>query len=510
MNTSGEKIKSLFFFLSLCFATQFVFAQKEYKTFFHANGRISSEGYWLNNQPEGFWKTYNEKGVLIASGNRKSGQLDSTWKFFDDKGRIQREIQYANGKKNGWEVEYDTLGQKVWAMQYLANIKQGKREEYYSSGKLHWSIPFEGNKENGKAKEFAEDGTLIGITKYTLGFVNSVERFNRYNKSGQREGLWKEFFPESDFILKDGIWSNGKKNGLFQFYDKKGIVIRTELYENDVLITDDGGKGNLTFKVDTLSDGLIARGGYSGNKKQGIFHVERSTGERVTNQVFQQGVKVAEGLLDADGMRQGIWTEFFFTGEIKAKGEYQDNERVGAWLYFDKQGNTELQGNYWKGKPDGEWLWYYEPNKLHRREHFSRGKLEGEYIEWDTAGIVIVEGAYSDDVKNGLWKYQMNDHLEIGEYVDGEKNGPWKWFYFNTDEPAFEGEFNLGTPVGKHRLWYQNGLLMEKGQYEGGLREGDWTYYSETGVLKMTVTYKQGDIFKIDGVKLLPKGADLE
>ena len=66
---------------------------------------------------------------------------------------------------------------------------------------------------------------MICITKYTLGFVNSVERFNRYNKIGQKEGVWKEFFPESDFVLKDGIWSNGKRNGLFQFYDNLGQAV---------------------------------------------------------------------------------------------------------------------------------------------------------------------------------------------------------------------------------------------------------------------------------------------
>ena len=505
MNTNGEKINSFFFLMLFIVASKMVFGQLEYKTFYHPNGIVSSEGYWSNNQPEGFWKTYNTVGVLIASGNRKGGLLDSTWKFFDDKGRIEKEIGYREGKKNGWEIEFDTLGVRVTAMQYLENVKQGIREEYYSSGKLHWRIPFEGNKEQGKAKEFSEDGTLIGITKYTLGFVNSVERFNRYNKNGQREGLWKDFFPESDFVLKDGIWSNGKKNGLFQFYDKKGIVIRNELYDNDVLITDNGGVGSLTFKIDTLEGGNLLRGGYTGSLKQGIFHVERPSGERIVNQVYQQGVKVAEGLLDADGMRQGVWKEFFLSGELKAQGEYKDNERIGPWIYFSREGQSELLGSYWKGKPDGEWLWYYEKDKLHRREHFSRGKLEGQYVEWDTAGVVIIEGTYSQDVKNGPWKFQMNDHLEIGEYLDGERNGVWKWYYYNTDQPAFESEFNLGVPSGKHKMWYINGVMMEKGQYEGGLRSGDWSYFSDSGLLKMTVTYKNGEIFKVDGVRILPK-----
>jgi antitoxin component YwqK of YwqJK toxin-antitoxin module len=442
---------------------------------------MSSEGWFVNGQPDGFWKTYSESGILISSGKRSNGVIDSTWKFFDAKGRIEKEINYAGGKKNGMESIYDSLGIKLESTTYLNNQKEGIKTLYYSNGKIHWVIPFVANKEEGKAKEYSSEGMLMGITKYTLGFISSVERFNRYNRNGEKEGIWKEFFPESELVFREGNYSSGKRNGLFQYYDKKGIVIRTETYENDVLVTDDGGAGNLTFKVDTVSEGVIARGGYAGNQRQGVFHVEHVSGEKIINQVYQMGKKVAEGKLDNEGMRQGIWKEYFLSGELKAEGEYKDNQRVGEWKYFDNR-------------------------EVHRRESFSRGKLDGEYTEWDTAGTVILQGNYSDGLKVGIWKYQLNDHLEEGEYLDGEKNGVWKWYYFNTDQPAFEGEFNLGIPRGKHRMWYPNGNLMEKGDYEGGLREGDWIYYNELGEQRLVVTYQAGEMVKVDGVKVLPKG----
>ena len=501
-----KMIFKFFVLLIFLFPAHHVLGQKEYKKFYHTNGVLSSEGWFVNGQPDGFWKTYNEKGILISSGKRSNGVIDSTWKFFDKAGRIEKEINYALGKKSGLEILFDSTGMKLESTHYLNNQREGLKTLYYRSGKMHWLIPFVANKEEGKAKECADDGTLIGITKYTLGFVSSVERFNRYNRNGEKEGIWKEFFPESELVFREGNFSSGKRNGLFQYYDKKGIVIRTEMYDNDVLVTDDGGQGNLIFKVDTVSSGVIARGGYSGNVKQGVFHVERTSGEKITNQVYQMGKMVAEGNLDNDGMRQGIWKEYFLSGELKAQGEYKDNERVGEWKYFDLEGRTELIGKYWKGIPDGEWTWFYDPNNIHRKESFSRGKLDGEYTEWDTAGVVILQGTYSDGLKVGPWKYQLNDHLEIGEYLDGEKNGLWKWYYFNTDQPAFEGEFNLGIPRGKHRMWFPNGHLMEKGDYESGLREGDWIYYNEIGEQRLVVTYKAGEITKVDGVKILPKG----
>ncbi len=494
------------FFLFLGFAPLFSFSQKEYKKFYHKNGVMSSEGWFVNGQPDGFWRTYNENGILISSGKRSNGVIDSTWKFFDTKGRIEKEINYAGGKKNGMESIYDSLGIKLESTTYLNNQKEGIKTMYYSNGKIHWVIPFAANKEEGKAKEYSSEGMLIGITKYTLGFISSVDRFNRYNRNGEKEGIWKEFFPESELVFREGNYSSGKRNGLFQYYDKKGIVIRTESYENDVLVTDDGGAGNLTFKVDTVSEGVIARGAYSGNQRQGVFHVEHVSGEKIINRVYQMGKKVAEGKFDNEGMRQGVWKEYFLSGELKAEGEYKDNQRVGEWKYFEVSGKVELIGKYWNGVPDGEWTWYYDNREVHRRESFSRGKLDGEYIECDTVGTVILQGNYSDGLKVGIWKYQLNDHLEEGEYLDGEKNGVWKWYYFNTDEPAFEGEFNLGIPGGKHRMWYPNGNLMEKGEYEGGLREGNWIYYNELGEQRLVVTYQAGEIVKVDGVKVLPKG----
>ena len=500
---NGVKRKFLLFFLLF---SSWLSAQREYKTFYHPNGKKSSEGYWVNNQPDGLWKTYAENGTLISVGNRKSGQLDSTWKFFDAKGRLERTIDFKEGKKNGWQQEYDSLGVLRESIPFIQNLKQGIKKMYYPDGKIHWLIPFNENKEDGKAKEYASDGRWIGITKYSMGFITGVDRFNKLDMNGQREGIWRDFYPETEAVLKDGIWSAGKKNGLFQYYDRKGIVIRTETYENDILVTDNGEAGNLTFKEEVQQDGSIVRGGYSGNERQGVFHVERPNGERIINQVYQMGKKVAEGMLDSEGMRQGQWKEYFLSGGLKAEGEYQDNLRVGTWKYYNAYGEVEQTGKYWKGIPHDEWIWYYPNKKLHRKEHYDKGRLEGEYVELDTAGTVILEGNYEDDNKVGLWKYQLYDHLEIGEYQDGEKNGIWKWYYFNTDEPAFEGEFVAGIPRGKHKMWYANGKLMEKGEYEGGLKSGDWMYYNEMGELKIVLTYEAGVVTFIDGVRALPKG----
>ena len=67
--------------------------------FYHANGKVSSEGTMLNGKPDGYWKTYYENGILKSEGNRKNFQLDSIWKFYSQEGALVSEFNYLDGKK---------------------------------------------------------------------------------------------------------------------------------------------------------------------------------------------------------------------------------------------------------------------------------------------------------------------------------------------------------------------------------------------------------------------------
>jgi antitoxin component YwqK of YwqJK toxin-antitoxin module len=497
-----KKSVLLFVFFS---CIHFCFGQKvEYKKFFHSNGKVSSEGYWINERPTGYWRTYSEQGILVSEGNRKQGELDSTWKFYDSKGRLERKVSFLHDKRNGLEVEFDSLGIKVLETNYELGVRQGKQIEYYSNGSVHWQRNYDQNNLEGKAREYNEIGILITVIKYSKGFIQGAERFNRVNGRGEKEGPWKEFFPGTELVFSEGNFSSGKKNGLFQYFDKKGIVIRTETYENDVLVTDNGQAGNLVVKEEKRDSITIIKGGYLPNgKKQGVFYVEQR-GEEEKNEIYQEDIKIAEGKLDSGGIKQGQWIEYYLDGSKKGEGIYKDGQKEGKWTYYTLKGTIEQTGTFKKGIPEGEWLWYYTNGFLRRREEFSRGNLNGEYIEKDSSGNEIIKGNYSEGVLEGNWRYELNDHIEEGSYVGGEKNGIWRWFYFQ-DELAFEGEFNMGVPVGRHKLWYQNGQLKERGLYESGVKEGDWQYYDEIGTLKMTINFKSGEMYKVDGVRVLPK-----
>ncbi len=69
------KVFRYILFISVFLITAGTYAQEEglpdgLTVFYHANGEKSSEGMIKDGKPEGYWKTYNEEGVLLSEGNR--------------------------------------------------------------------------------------------------------------------------------------------------------------------------------------------------------------------------------------------------------------------------------------------------------------------------------------------------------------------------------------------------------------------------------------------------------
>ena len=118
---SKKWILGLFFLLGwvFCQAQDSTFLP-DYKIFYYPNGVKSSEGRLVDGKvfdasskhgdkpaefrlvdgkPDGWWKSYNEKGILISEGNRKNFLLDSLWTFYNDDASVRMKVHYKEDKK---------------------------------------------------------------------------------------------------------------------------------------------------------------------------------------------------------------------------------------------------------------------------------------------------------------------------------------------------------------------------------------------------------------------------
>lgn len=64
-----------------------------------------------NNQMDGLWETWNEKGVKLGIANYKKGLKHGKWIIYDEDGTLRYDMQYKDGKKIGvWKI-YDEKGE---------------------------------------------------------------------------------------------------------------------------------------------------------------------------------------------------------------------------------------------------------------------------------------------------------------------------------------------------------------------------------------------------------------
>lgn len=468
-------------------------------------GHISSEGTLINGKPDGYWKTFYETGILKTEGNRKNFLLDSVWKFYTDKGIITTEINYKAGKKNGPRKSFDEKGKLVVIENFVNDTKQGLSAEYYDNGKIKATTIFENGKEQGWAYEFDIDSTIISRFYYKSGFLSIRETINRRDKAGLRQGDWKTFYP-SGRIKTEVTYRDDKKNGMYHEYSESGSMLFTIKYVDDLPVST---INESSVKIDNRKEydaptKTWYKGTYIEGKPIGL-HVEYTdTSTSYKSKVYENGVLIAEGLTDSLGRYQGLWKEFYTTGEIRSEGSYTDSKRFGKWKFYYRNGKIEQTGDYKNGKPNGNWFWYFEGGNLLREETYINGLEDGLSTEYSDSNTVVAKGDYVNGLKQGPWLEYSGDMKMEGNYNDGEMTDTWKSYYPDSTL-AFQGSYTNGQPSGKHSWYYPNGKLKEEGMFESGKRNGLWKKLNADGTPFMTTEYEYGIEKKFDGIKIKPE-----
>lgn len=502
------------FFLLFSFGITAVMAQeKTYVKFNYENGVVSSEGFMLNGQPEGYWKTYYDDGTLKSEGNRVKHQLDSVWKFYSPEGVITQSITYREGKKNGERRTYFEEGTLQKEEDFANDVLVGMVRKYFPSGPLAETVPMDTlgkGKEQGLGYEFAEDdGRITAVIEYRNGYIANRERINRKDKFNQKQGLWREFY-DSKAVKVEGRYRNDKKHGYFKTYDETGNLLETLKYEDGILIPEPQELAKLDIKREYHPNAQVKSvGSYNKGVKEGVHREFSMDGKVTAAKIYSSGNVVGEGIVDAEGRRQGPWKEFYDTGELRSEGKYKDGQREGDWLFYYRDGKEEQRGSYHRGKPDGNWKWSFANGQTWREEVFYDGLEEGVAIEYNDTGKVVANGNYLTGEREGKWIIDLGDEREEGTYVAGQRNGMWK-HYYPSGKLRFEGKYEQGLESGKHTLYFENGQVESIGTYKFGQKEGDWYTYNEEGIQTRVETYKQGELVKVDGEKVAQAGTDDE
>lgn len=185
------------------------------------------------------------KGVYADTKNPKyEGTFDhgkevGTFTFFDNtKTKIIIATREFNPKDNSaYTIFYDQLKNKVsegkvvnklyegqWkyyhkASKVVMTIEnyskgnlEGLRSVFYASGKIAEEMTYKNNLKNGSYKRYTESGILIEESNY---------------KNDQFDGLAIFRDPDDGNMVSKGKFTNGKKTGIWQFFEK-GKLVKSE------------------------------------------------------------------------------------------------------------------------------------------------------------------------------------------------------------------------------------------------------------------------------------------
>lgn len=218
---------------------------------------------------------------------------------------------------------------------------------------------------------------------------------NKTDEKGRKQGLWMKRHPNNTVPQYKGSFKDDKPQGRFYFYYPSGKTKAVVDYENNgklarsVMFHESGevmGKGKyVNEKKDSVwtyydRKGLISmKETYDNGKLNGekiIYYAPKKNGEE----------RIAEITHFKNGMAHGEWKQFFINGTVKAEGEFVDGNYDGTVTYYHPNGNKSSVKRYKNAVLHG-WQRAFDENgkqldeKLYNYNKELKGKEKEAFIE---------------------------------------------------------------------------------------------------------------------------------
>lgn len=195
---------------------------------------------------------------------------------------------------------------------------------------------------------------------------------NQLDENGERHGVWKKNFENTNQPRYEGEFKHGKEIGLFKFYklvEKESVLSATkEFNENNNMAS---------VKFFSSTGKLISEGKMNGK-------------DFIGNWVYYHNK----------------------TNEVMSTETYNDKgELNGEKLVYYENGKLAEKSNFIKGKQEGLSTWYSESGIILKEFLYENDELHGMSKYYDISGKLIAEGAYKRGQKHGIWKYYTDGKL---------------------------------------------------------------------------------------------------
>ena len=534
------------------------------QTTWHQNGQMKSIGNYTAGKENGDFQEWYENGQMQSKVNYLNGNMDGAYSEWFDNGQMRQEGSYIDNEfylTTRWNNEGDILikdgngkwvgknaeGRKLWAKEYQDGRLISDWEykyEYYDNGQIKKESSFQGGQEDGESTIFFENGKTReeGIWKEGEYLIT-----NRWNKNGDliikngqgkisgknKEGLvlWeKEFidgklefqwdnvheYYENGQIKSETGYSENEKHGRYSIWYESGQIKEKgknrfgapygfyEEWLEDGQKREEGswaedGENLIQNRWNKNGNSIIKNGAgrIQGKNKEGLVLWEKEyIGGRLEfdqkneHEYYDNGqVKSETGYFE--GKKHGLYKNWFENGQLKKQGKYQNDNSYGRFAEWFENGQLKEQGEYRDGQ-------YFMTN----RWSSNGGQLvkdgNGSWVGRNTAGLEVWKKLYADGLLSKEWNYEY-EYFGNGElmsskrYNGGVKDGVFATWY-ESGQKRSEGFWEDGKKIGKWYSWHSNGQVESEGSYIDDRKDGLWVSYDETGNKVSEDVYAAGEL----------------
>ena len=376
--------------------------------FYYPDGKVQQTISHRNGKKEGLSKEYDKNGTVITQleynndfliSRERINRSDTTnlkqgvWKEFYGNGGIKSEKSYKDDQLHGYYKEYDNRGILVLTMLYdNGSIVKSKVEDepdieiqnkYDQDNKLIYSGPFRNNIPVGIHRDYGANGKVINAYVYNDNGLLLSEGI--VDESGNRNGKWKDLYPDRK-TQAEGQYSENRRSGTWKFYSNAGKLEQTGAYNN--------GRPDGIWNWYYENGVLLREEEYFQGQRDGAFTEYSPTGEVITQGIY------------TDGEKNGEWK--YKSGDNTEEGKYIIGLRDGLWKSFYPDGKIKFKGNYIQGNPDGQITYYYENGRSKEEQFYRMGIRQKTWKKYNEEGIPVLTITYKDDAEVSINGVKIN------------------------------------------------------------------------------------------------------
>lgn len=188
--------------------------------FYYENGVVSRTSEYLNGEPNGVMKTYDEQGNLIEEGIQRGLYKDGAYKYYNDDGEVYLVEHYETGTPVG-NIEIQMYVEPgTFKYNYGKNVED-------PNAKLIVNVDsnYASNNRTLFPFEFVLDNGTTILSSYTYW---SLQRKPLEQKL-KTEGHTRYFF-ETGELQSEGMMQDGDLMGLWTDYTKDGTIEKQQIF----------------------------------------------------------------------------------------------------------------------------------------------------------------------------------------------------------------------------------------------------------------------------------------